>query len=151
MTRLGIKPATSRSQSGHSTTEPLCRCFLWRNKKDISIYLMKKAAYLLLCSKHAQNVWIHIILHMRKISSSHLLSTETFYGIQSFCLLTTKALIRQHRCAGRSGPSLSAYIRRHHFSQIIPTIRLVPAQITSLEPFGNQQPHLTFSLYKNKT
>ena len=31
-------------------------------------------------SKHAQNEWIHIILHMRKISSGHLLSTETLPG-----------------------------------------------------------------------
>ena len=27
MTRPGIEPATYRSQSGRSTTEPLCRCF----------------------------------------------------------------------------------------------------------------------------
>ena len=29
MTRPGIEPATSRSQSGRSTTEPLCRCSVY--------------------------------------------------------------------------------------------------------------------------
>ena len=34
--------------------------FLWRNKKDISIFLMKKAPYLLLCKaqlEYAAPVW----------------------------------------------------------------------------------------------
>ena len=34
---------------------------------------------------HAQNEWIHIILHMRKVSSGHLPSTEIFYSIKCFC------------------------------------------------------------------
>ena len=32
--------------------------------------------------EHAQNVRILIILHMRKVSSGHLLSIETLYSIQ---------------------------------------------------------------------
>ena len=35
--------------------------------------------------EHAQNVLIHIILHMRKVLSEHLLSIKTFYSIQCFC------------------------------------------------------------------
>ena len=31
-------------------------------------------------------MWIHIILHMCKVSSGHLLFSETFYSIQWFCL-----------------------------------------------------------------
>ena len=31
--------------------------------------------------EHAQNVRIHIILHMRRVSSGQLLSIETFYSI----------------------------------------------------------------------
>ena len=35
--------------------------------------------------KLCSNMQIHIILHMRKVSSGHLLSTEAIYGIQWFC------------------------------------------------------------------
>ena len=35
--------------------------------------------------KHAQNVWIYIILHMHEVSSEYLLSMETFYSMQWFC------------------------------------------------------------------
>ena len=35
MTRPGIEPATSRSQSGRSTTEPLCRYRKWRSTNDM--------------------------------------------------------------------------------------------------------------------
>ena len=43
--------------------------------------------------EHAQNVRIHNILRMREVLSGHLLSIETFYTIQWFCLRTAKALI----------------------------------------------------------
>ena len=43
--------------------------------------------------EHAQNVRNHIILHMCRVSSGHLLSIHTFYGIQWFCLRTAKAQI----------------------------------------------------------
>ena len=63
--------------------------------------------------EHAQNVWIHIIMHSCAVSFGHLLSTGTrFYSIQRFCLRTEKALIRLCGCAGWSGPSLSAYAQR---------------------------------------
>ena len=42
--------------------------------------------------EHAQSVRIHIILHLRKVSSGHLLSIETFYSIPWFCSLSTYAL-----------------------------------------------------------
>ena len=42
----------------------------------------------------AQNVRFHIVLRMRKVSSGHLLPSETFYSIKWFCLRTAKALIR---------------------------------------------------------
>ena len=32
--------------------------------------------------EHAKNIRRHVILHMRKVSSGHLLSIETFYSIQ---------------------------------------------------------------------
>ena len=32
--------------------------------------------------EHAQNNLIHTTLHMREVSSGHLLSVETFYSIQ---------------------------------------------------------------------
>ena len=57
--------------------------------------------------KHAQNVRIHIILHMRRVSSGHLLSIETFYSNQWFYKLTIKALIRLRGCAVWSGTLLS--------------------------------------------
>ena len=44
--------------------------------------------------KYAQNARIHIIPHMRKVSSEHLLSIETVYSIQRFCFRTEKAQIR---------------------------------------------------------
>ena len=49
------------------------------------------------------------------VSSNYLLSIETFYSIQRFCLRTAKALVRLRGCAGWSGPSLSVYARRHVF------------------------------------
>ena len=33
-------------------------------------------------SEHAQNVWVHNILHTHKVSSGPLLSIDTFYSIQ---------------------------------------------------------------------
>ena len=61
--------------------------------------------------EHAQNMCIHIIRCMRKVSSGPLLSSYTFYSIQWFRLRAVKALIRVRGCAGWSGPSLSAYAR----------------------------------------
>ena len=52
--------------------------------------------------EHAQNVQIHITLHMRKASSGHLLSAEAIYSNKWFCLQTTKAMIRLRGCAGWS-------------------------------------------------
>ena len=65
--------------------------------------------------EHAQNVRIHIILCMHKVSSGPLLSIDTFYSIQWFRW--------QQRpwsdCANAQAdlaPSLSAYARRHVFA-----------------------------------
>ena len=71
----------------------------------------RKAAF-----KHAQHSQIHIFLHMRKVSSGHLLFIETFCSLQWFCLRTAKALIRLRECAGWSGLSLSAYAWRRIFA-----------------------------------
>ena len=65
---------------------------------------------------HEHNTLIQIILHMRKMSSGSLLSIHTFCSIQWFCYGAVKALIRLRGCAGWSGPSLSAYARRHVFA-----------------------------------
>ena len=43
--------------------------------------------------------FLHIILHMRKVSSGHMLSIEIFYSLQLFCMQTATVLIG---CAGRS-------------------------------------------------
>ena len=59
---------------------------------------------------------VHIVLHKRKVSSVRLLSTETFYSIQLFCLRTTNALITLRGCAGWSGLLLSTMSRRHVFA-----------------------------------
>ena len=83
--------------------------------------------------EHAQNVRIHINMHMRKLSSGHLLSIETFYSIQWFCLQTAKALIRLRGCAGWSGPSLSAYTRRHVSHGVINIIVYSPLQRTKVK------------------
>ena len=48
MTRPGIEPATSRSQSGRSTTEPLCRfvsalndyCTRWCKREHVESYAL---------------------------------------------------------------------------------------------------------------
>ena len=61
--------------------------------------------------EHAQNAPIHIILHMRKVLSGHLLSTEIFCSIKWFSLQTAKAQIRLRGCAVWSGPLLSAYTK----------------------------------------
>ena len=74
------------------------------------------SAYVRICFLIAHNVRVHIILYMRKVSTGHLLSNETFYSSQWFCLRTVKALIRLCGCAGWSGPSQSAYARTHVFS-----------------------------------
>ena len=81
---------------------------------------------------HAQNMRIHIILRMRKISSGSLLSIDTFYSIQWFWKRTAKVLIRLHGCAGWSGPSLSTYAQRHVIARRVPIIavRIFPDDAT---------------------
>ena len=71
--------------------------------------------------EHAQNAQIHIILHMRKVSSGHLLSIEIFCSIKWLSLRTAKA---QSRLRG-SGPLLSAYAQRHVFSARLFMLRLI--------------------------
>ena len=79
-----------RSKSGTVNTvyfaslwPQLCMCawnfrhFIWY---DLYARVKRKRAF-----KHAQNVRIHITLHMRKVSSGHLLSIETFCSSQWFC------------------------------------------------------------------
>ena len=53
---------------------------------------------------------------MSKVLLGHILSIDTFYSVQWFCYRTAKALIWTWGCAGRSGPLLSAYARRHNFT-----------------------------------
>ena len=48
--------------------------------------------------EHAQNVLIHIILRMRKVSSGSLLSIDIFCSSQWFKQLLAKALIRLRGC-----------------------------------------------------
>ena len=67
-------------------------------------------------SKYVQKVRIHIILHMRKVSSGPLLSIHTLCSIQCFCWWTVKTVIRLRGCAGWSGPSLSAFARKQVFA-----------------------------------
>ena len=114
--------------------EPLVRLYIW------GLFRMSpgSASYLLiriwLCSfgdvvfyhtshvkrkrsfEHAQNVRIRIIMHMRKVSSWHLLFNDTFQSVQWFHSQTANVLIRLRGCAGWSGPSLSAFARRHVFA-----------------------------------
>ena len=52
---------------------------------------------------------------MREVPSGRLLSVDTFCSVQWFWQRTAKALIRLRGCASRSGPSLSAFARRHVF------------------------------------
>ena len=56
------------------------------------------------------------IICMRKVSSGHLPSIDTFYSIQWFCKWTAKTLIGIRGCAGWSRPSLYAYAWRHAFA-----------------------------------
>ena len=66
------------------------------NVVDFKIYMSRikrKRAF-----EHAQNVRIHIILRLRKVSSGHLLSIVTLSCIQEFCWRTVKALIRLRGC-----------------------------------------------------
>ena len=48
--------------------------------------------------EHAQDMQIHIILHVREVTSGPLLSIETFCSIRWFWQRTAKALIRMHGC-----------------------------------------------------
>ena len=65
--------------------------------------------------EHAQNVQIHIILRMRKVSSGPLLSFDEFYSIKLFWKRTAKG---PDRTAGRafwSGLSLSTQAPKAYF------------------------------------
>ena len=64
---------------------------------------------------------------MREVSSVPLLSIHTFFSIPLFCLRTANALLRLHRCTGCSGPSLSAYARRHSFVRVA---HIIPSTMT---------------------
>ena len=55
------------------------------------------------------------IPRMSKVSSGHLLSVDTFFSVQWFCLQTVKALIRMCGCAGWSWSSLSVHAQRYVF------------------------------------
>ena len=66
--------------------------------------------------EQVQKMQIQIILPMHKVSSQPLLSIETFYNMQWFCLRTAKALIRLHKWAAWSRLSLSAYAVRQSFA-----------------------------------
>ena len=48
--------------------------------------------------EHAQHVRIHIILHMRKVSSGRMISIKNINSIQWLCLRTAKSLIRLREC-----------------------------------------------------
>ena len=66
--------------------------------------------------EHAQNVRIHIIRCMHKVSSGSLFSIDTFYSIQWFWQRTAKALIRLRSRAVWSGPSLFTHAPKAHFN-----------------------------------
>ena len=79
-----------------STFRKFCKCpvtdlqnsvvlfLMWHNSSgvistplDMGRVKRKQSAF-----EHAQSVQIHIALHMRRVSSAHLLSIETVYSIQ---------------------------------------------------------------------
>ena len=60
--------------------------------------------------EHVQNVRIHIILHMRQVSSGHLLSIETFYSIQWYTMIFFFFFF--FIFAGSEGPNQTARMRR---------------------------------------
>ena len=63
--------------------------------------------------EHLQNVRIHVILHMRKVSSGHLLSMETFYSVRWF-FADSESLDQTAHQRSLIWPSLSAYDPKVH-------------------------------------
>ena len=70
--------------------------FFWKKKKKKNIQRQKSKCCLL-------QLWL---VHMLKYGATKELQLPSW-----FCKRTVKALIRLHRCAGWSGPSLSAHAR----------------------------------------
>ena len=66
-------PPLCHFQTGGFKAISRLHCSLKMNKM---VNVKRKSAF-----EHTQNVRIHIILHMRKVSPVHLLSTETFKSI----------------------------------------------------------------------
>ena len=111
---MALDKDKGESQGGVRNCEKLhmmktgsCHFFIWLQMGCVK----RKSVF-----EHAQNVWIYIIMYMRKVSFGHLLFIETFYNIQWFRLRAVKALIRLRGCAVWSRPSLSSYARRHVFA-----------------------------------
>ena len=82
----------------------------WQRLKNIGRVKRKKC--IRACARCAED----IILSMLKVSSGPLLSIDSFYSVKWCKQRTAKALIRLRICAVWSGPSLSAYARRHVFA-----------------------------------
>ena len=80
----------------------------------VNIFNRPRQAKKCLRAHDAQNVRIHIILQVCKVSSGPLLSINTFYSIQWFWQRTTEALIRLRFGAVWSRPSLSAHASKAH-------------------------------------
>ena len=81
---------------------------------SITVYIIISAS---LSEKVPSKCLIQTILRMRKASSGHMLSIETFYSIRWYMFgRTVKALIRLRGCAGWSRSLLSAYDWRHIFA-----------------------------------
>ena len=66
--------------------------------------------------EHAQNLHSDHPCACAKGHPGIVLSIHIFCSIQLSCSWTVNALIRQRGCVGWSGPSLSAYARRHVFA-----------------------------------
>ena len=106
--------------------------------------------------KPAQMHSFRFISRMRKVLSGHLFSIDAFRSIQWVCLRTVKAPIRLRTCAGWSGHSLSAYVRRYIFAGVVPfhysiaikhvfsciNIRQVPWEVLKTEAGGRDFQHL---------
>ena len=122
-------------------------CSLWQEKNNNISYMGSAKQN---CLEYAQNVRIHIILHMPNVSSGHLLSIETFCSIQWFCLWTVKAWIRLHRCAVWSGlhcPHIPALARRHIYARRGPYVNNIESVLIAHQGFGYNK----FKKKQNKT
>ena len=68
---------------------PIFNPCVWMMLNMVRVNVKRKSAF-----KHVQNVRIHIIVAVRKVSSGLLLCIETFYSIQWYHLWTAKVLIK---------------------------------------------------------